>query len=127
MNDLKKQRSVGEGNQNAIRSWRLFRSIGAPFRPFPARVSGETSMRSSMGEDDVVTRQMEPLQPELDKTKVKWKLQIVAARIAWAKLTEDELIKLDGDRRDLAMLIEERYSITQNAAEMQVTRFFQNR
>ena len=84
-------------------------------------------MRSSMGENDVVTRQMEPLQPELDKTKVKWKLQIVAARIAWAKLTEDELIKLDGDRRDLAMLIEERYAITQNAAEMQVKRFFQNR
>jgi len=127
MNDLKKQRSVGEGNQNAIRSWRLFRSIGAPFRPFPARFSGETSMGSSMGADNVATRQMEPLQPELDKTKVKWRQQIVAARIAWAKLTEDELIKLDGDRRDLAMLIEERYAITQNAAEMQVKRFFQNR
>lgn len=84
-------------------------------------------MGSSIGEDDVVTRQMEPLQPELDKTKVKWKQQIVAARIAWAKLTEDELIKLGGDRRDLAMLIEERYAITQNAAEMQVKRFFQNR
>lgn len=84
-------------------------------------------MRSAMGRDDIVTQLVKPLQPGLDKTKEKWKQQIVAARIAWAKLTEDELIKLDGDRRGLAVLIEERYGITQDAAEMRVKRFFQNR
>ena len=84
-------------------------------------------MRSAIGEDDVVTQLVKPLQPGLDKAKEKWKQQIVAARIAWAKLTEDELIKLDGDRQGLAVLIEERYGITQDAAEMRVKRFFQNR
>lgn len=84
-------------------------------------------MHSPIGEDDVVTQLVAPLQPGLDKTKAKWKQQIVAARIAWAKLTEDELIKLNGDRRNLAVLIKERYAITQDAAEMRVKRFFQNR
>ena len=84
-------------------------------------------MRSPIGDDDGVTELVEPLQPGVDKTKAKWRQQIVAARIAWAKLTEDELIELDGDRRNLAVLIEERYAITQDAAEIRVNRFFQNR
>lgn len=84
-------------------------------------------MRSPVGEDDIVTQLVKPSQPALDKTKEKWKHQIVAARIAWTKLTKAELIKLDGDRRGLAALIEERYGITRDAAEMRVKRFFQNR
>lgn len=84
-------------------------------------------MRSPMSKEDLVTPLVEPLQPGPDKMKAKWKLQIVAARIAWPKLTEVELIKLDGDRQGLAVLIQERYAVSRDAAEMRVKRFFQNR
>lgn len=59
-----------------------------------------------------------------DKMKTKWKLQIVAARIAWARLTVDELSKLEGDPQKLALLIQERYVITPDEAEKRVKRFF---
>lgn len=59
--------------------------------------------------------------------KTKWKLQIVAARIAWARLTVDELSKLEGDPQKLALLIQERYVITPDEAEKRVKRFFLSR
>lgn len=56
--------------------------------------------------------------------KTKWKQQIVAARIAWARLTVDELINLEGNPQKLALLIQERYVITLDEAEKRVKRFF---
>jgi len=57
----------------------------------------------------------------------KWKQQVGAAKIAWGKLSEDELLKLEGHRDKLAGLIQERYAITRDEAERQVERFFTNR
>jgi len=59
-----------------------------------------------------------------DKAKTKWKQQIVAARIAWARLTVDELLALEGSPQKLALLIQERYAITSDEAEKRVARFF---
>ncbi len=60
----------------------------------------------------------------LDEVKGRWKQQVGAAKIAWGKLTDDELMKADGRRDKLAGLVQERYAVTRAAAEQQVDDFF---
>ena len=62
--------------------------------------------------------------PNANEIKGKWKQQIGAAKVAWGKLTEDELLKLEGHQQKLAGLIQVRYAITRDEAEKQVRRFF---
>jgi uncharacterized protein YjbJ (UPF0337 family) len=61
----------------------------------------------------------------VDEIKGRWKQQIGAAKIAWGKLTEDELLKAEGHQQKLAGLIQERYAITRDEAEKQVRSFFE--
>ena len=61
--------------------------------------------------------------PSIDEIKGKWKQQVGAAKIAWGKLTEDELLKSEGKHQKLAGLIQERYAITRDEAEKQVKQF----
>lgn len=63
--------------------------------------------------------------PSVDEVKGKWKQQIGAAKIAWGKLTEDELLKLEGHEQKLAGLVQERYAITRDEADKQVKTFFE--
>ena len=46
--------------------------------------------------------------PSVDEIQGKWKQQVGAAKIAWGKLTEDELLRLAGHQQKLAGLIQER-------------------
>ena len=62
--------------------------------------------------------------PSVDEVKGKWKQQIGAAKIAWGKLTEDELLKLEGHEQKLAGLVQERYAVTRDEADKQVKAFF---
>jgi len=63
--------------------------------------------------------------PSVDEMKGKWKQQIGAAKIAWGKLTEDELLKLEGHEQKLAGLVQERYAVTRDEADKQVKAFFE--
>ncbi|PTU32297.1 CsbD family protein [Stenotrophobium rhamnosiphilum] len=63
--------------------------------------------------------------PSVDEIKGKWKQQVGAAKIAWGKLTEDELLKLEGHQQKLAGLVQERYAVTRDEAEKQVKTFFE--
>lgn len=63
--------------------------------------------------------------PSADEIKGKWKQQVGAAKIAWGKLTEDELLELEGHEQKLVGLIQERYAITRDEAEKQVKSFFE--
>lgn len=63
--------------------------------------------------------------PSADQLKGKWKQQVGAAKIAWGKLTEDELLKSEGHEQKLAGLIQERYAITRDEADRQVKDFLQ--
>jgi uncharacterized protein YjbJ (UPF0337 family) len=65
-----------------------------------------------------------PILPSVDESKGKWKQHVGAAKIAWGKLTEDELLKLEGHQGRLAGLVEERYAITRDEADRQVKGFF---
>ncbi|MGK2914874.1 MAG: CsbD family protein [Porticoccaceae bacterium] len=62
--------------------------------------------------------------PSADEMKGKWKQQVGAAKVAWGKLTEDELLQLEGNQQKLAGLIQERYAVTRDEAEKQVNDFF---
>ena len=64
--------------------------------------------------------------PSSDEIKGKWKQQMGAAKIAWGKLTEDELLQAEGHQQKLTGLVQERYAITRDEAEQQVTKFFES-
>jgi uncharacterized protein YjbJ (UPF0337 family) len=59
----------------------------------------------------------------VDEMKGKWKQQVGAAKVAWGKLTEDELLKSEGHEQKLSGLIQERYAITHDEANKQVKNF----
>lgn len=59
-----------------------------------------------------------------DEMKGKWKQQVGKAKLAWGKLTEDELLAAEGRQDKLAGLIQERYAITRDEAEKRVKEFF---
>ncbi|WP_097462156.1 CsbD family protein [Mangrovitalea sediminis] len=61
----------------------------------------------------------------VDEMKGKWKQQIGKAKLAWGKLTEDEILKSEGRAEKLQGLIQERYAITREEAEKQVNKFFE--
>jgi uncharacterized protein YjbJ (UPF0337 family) len=62
--------------------------------------------------------------PSVDELKGKWQQQVGAAKVAWGKLTDDELLKSEGHEQKLAGLVQERYAITRDAADAQVKKFF---
>ena len=87
-----------------------------------------SEQQSANGDDDVMSQpqQTQHAMPSLQEVKGRWKQQVGAAKVAWGKLTEDELLKLEGHSQKLAGLIQERYAITRDEAEVQVKRFFDN-
>ncbi len=58
-----------------------------------------------------------------DEFKGKWKQQVGAAKVAWGKLTEDELLESEDHQQKLAGLVQERYAITREEAEKPVNDF----
>lgn len=54
-----------------------------------------------------------------------WKGQVGAARVAWGRLTEEELLKTDGDHQKLAGLVQDRYAVSRDEADRQVKSFFE--
>lgn len=62
--------------------------------------------------------------PSVDEVKGIWKQRVGAAKIAWGKLTEDELLRLEGHEQKLAGLVQERYALTRDEADKQVKAFF---
>ncbi len=66
-----------------------------------------------------------PIVPSVDEIKGKWKQQVGAAKIVWGKLTDDELLKLEGQTDRLTGLVQERYAITRDEADRQVKSFFE--
>jgi uncharacterized protein YjbJ (UPF0337 family) len=62
--------------------------------------------------------------PSADELKGKWKQQVGAAKLAWGKLTEDEILQSEGRAEKLVGLVQERYAITRDEADKQVSKFF---
>ncbi len=62
--------------------------------------------------------------PSKEELKGKWKQQVGAAKVAWGKLTDDELLKSEGHAEKLAGLVQERYAVASDEAARQVKEFF---
>lgn len=92
-----------------------------PLKPQP---SDNPPMRAASGNDDIMSQQQGQAMPSTDQLKGKWKQQVGAAKIAWGKLTEDELLKTEGQEQKLAGLVQERYAITRDEADQQIKNFF---
>ncbi|HEY0975054.1 MAG TPA: CsbD family protein [Solimonas sp.] len=58
-----------------------------------------------------------------DTLKGQWKQLAGRAKESWGKLTDDELLKVEGNAQRLSGLVQERYGVTREEAESQVKRF----
>ena len=60
-----------------------------------------------------------------DTLKGQWKQLVGKAKTTWGKLTDDELLKIEGNAQRLSGLVQERYGATREEAEQQVKKFFE--
>jgi len=63
--------------------------------------------------------------PSVNEVKGKWKQHVGSAKIAWGKLTEDELLESEGHAQKLAGLVQERYALSIDEANQQVNKFIE--
>jgi glutamine amidotransferase len=57
--------------------------------------------------------------PRNDAMQGKWKQVLGEAKLTWGKLTDDELLQLDGHADKLTGLVQERYALTRDAAAIE--------
>lgn len=62
--------------------------------------------------------------PGSDAMQGPWKQKPGEAKLAWGKLTDDELLPLDGRAETLTGLVQERYALTRETAARQVKIFY---
>jgi len=62
-----------------------------------------------------------------DQIKASWKQQVNAARIAWTRLSVDELLGSEGCQDRLAKLVQERYALSSDEASRRVRNFMEVR
>lgn len=67
---------------------------------------------------------MQQASPTAETLKGRWQQVVGAAKTTWGKLTDNELLKLDGREDKLAGLVRERYGISHQAAQQQARQFF---
>lgn len=58
-----------------------------------------------------------------EQTKGKWKQHVGEAKVAWSKLTEDEILASEGREEELTGLVQKRYAIPRDEAKKQVKKF----
>lgn len=58
-----------------------------------------------------------------DTLKGQWKQMLGKAKTTWSKITDDELLKVEGNAQRLSGLVQERYGVAREEAESQVQKF----
>lgn len=61
----------------------------------------------------------------VQKLSGQWKQHVGNAKVAWGKLTNDQLLQTEGHYQKLVGLVEEKYAITRIAADKQVRAFME--
>jgi uncharacterized protein YjbJ (UPF0337 family) len=72
---------------------------------------------------DAISDANQTMDNKLDELAGKWKQKVGSAKVLWGKLTDDELLKTEGHVQKLGGLLQERYAITKEAADKQVSDF----
>lgn len=96
-----------------------------PNQQSPSRQQSSQQHQQPQSQPQEVTQQHRQSLPSMDQIKGDWKQKVGAAKIAWGKLTEDEILKSEGHAQRLAGIVQERYAITRDEAEKQVKSFFE--
>ncbi|WP_028081851.1 CsbD family protein [Solimonas soli] len=60
-----------------------------------------------------------------DTLKGQWKQVKGRAKETWGKLTDDDLLRVEGNAERLAGLVQERYGVTRDEAGKQIDRFLE--
>lgn len=80
---------------------------------------------ASMGHQAPMSQQQQQAMPtSIDEAKGAWKQRVGSAKVAWGKLTDDELLQTQGHMDKLSGLVQERYAITRDEAVTQIKTFF---
>jgi len=58
-----------------------------------------------------------------DQMAGKWKQSVGSAKVFWANLTDDEILKTEGQVEKLTGIVQERYGIAREVADKQVADF----
>ena len=61
-----------------------------------------------------------------DLIEGKWNQAMGKVKVKWGKLTDDDVMAVNGKREQLVGKIQERYGIAKDAAEKQVDEFIQS-
>ena len=61
----------------------------------------------------------------LDKLKGLWRQQLGVAKLTWGRLSNDELVQINGDEVKLVQLVRQHYGCTLENARKQVSIFFE--
>lgn len=61
-----------------------------------------------------------------DTMKGQWKQLVGEAKRQWGKLTDDDLLRAEGDVEKLAGSVQERYGVTRDEAHVQVKTWREN-
>jgi uncharacterized protein YjbJ (UPF0337 family) len=92
--------------------------------------SQEQSAPGSKPENAKSSTQTQPTQPQqqqsstmADRMSGKWNQYVGEAKVTWGKLTDDEILKSEGNMQKLGGLVEERYAISREKADEQVKKF----
>ncbi len=59
----------------------------------------------------------------VQKLSGQWKQHVGAAKVAWGKLTQDQLMQTEGQYQKLVGLVQEKYAVSRMAADKQVRAF----
>lgn len=84
-----------------------------PAKPCPPKGQTQQPTRS----------QPQQSMPMSDALTGKWDQYVGQAKVTWGKLTDDEILKSEGNRQKLAGLVEQRYAISRDIADGQVKKF----
>lgn len=100
--------------------------VSPPFSAAAPALNAKSPDTNSQEQDDMNKTQttVSKVLPSVEELKGKWKQQVGAAKAMWGKITEDELLKIEGEQQKLTGLIQQRYAISQAEAQKQVTSFF---
>ena len=81
-------------------------------------------LRAAGGDDSVMSEAPPPATADAELARARWQRSVAAAHGVWSRLTEDELLQIQGDPQQLACRVAECYAISVEDASKQVESFF---